>query len=93
MNMDNLGEDNDEEDAILPTAEASQLGNSIGGETQHSPSACKVNLHKICRRMATRLSISWPAAQDEKGEERDVVPVCLKEMSITGTNPCVRVPR
>ncbi len=75
INVDLLiGEENDDddEDAILPAAQASRPGSSIGGKAQSSPATRDVNLHEVCKRAAAKLAIDWPASLDDKGEERDL---------------------
>lgn len=51
FNMHILGDEN-EEDAILPSAQASGSSNSIVGEIQFSLSPREVDLHEICKRVA-----------------------------------------
>lgn len=74
--MDILGDENkqDKVNAVLPSTQASQPGSSTGGETE-------VDLHEIGNRAAATLSIRRPAAQNDRGEERDlsdrkILPAC-----------------
>ncbi|KAM4719596.1 LOW QUALITY PROTEIN: sialidase-3-like [Anableps anableps] len=85
MNLDLLEDEDNDEDAILPHAQLSQLGISISDGAQPSQVPCEVDLHEVCKRIAARLAINWPALQDDRGEERDLydmpaVPACMKEM-------------
>lgn len=81
--MDILGDENkqDKVNAVLPSTQASQPGSSTGGETQPYPSPREVDLHEIGNRAAATLSIRQPAAQNDRGEERDlsdrkILPAC-----------------
>lgn len=78
-----LGDENevDDEDAILPPAQL-RPSSSIVREAQPSPAPCEVDLHKVCKRAATRLAVDWPASLD-------AIPVCMKKMNSQGclSNP------